>query len=306
MLPADLQSPPKPPKVRLTRRGRVVLLLGIALVVAAVLGVGAVVVGKALHTGSTSDYAGPGTGRVVVQVQAGDSATAIAKTLKAHDVIRSSGAFVDVASNDARAAQIQPGFYALREKMSAEGALTLILDPSSRVSYRVTVPEGTSLKSLLPLLSKGTKITAAELQAAIAKPSDLGLPAYANGSVEGFLFPATYDVPPNATATELLTMMTKRFAQTAQAVDLVAGAQNLGFTPLQVVTIASIIERESAAPADAAKVARVFYNRLAAGMPLGSEFTVRYSGNDDSNPYNTYTHTGFPPGPYDSPGEATL
>jgi UPF0755 protein len=241
-----------------------------------------------------------------VQVQSGDTATAIAKTLAAHDVIRSSGAFVDLASNDARAAQIQPGFYALRQKMSAEGALTLILSPESRVSYRVTVPEGTSLKSLLPLLAKGTKVSAADLQAAVGKASDLGLPAYANGSVEGFLFPATYDVPPNATATGLLQMMTTRFAQTAQAVDLVAGAQNLGYTPLQVVTIASIIERESAAPADAAKVARVFYNRLAAGMPLGSEFTVRYSGNDPSSPYNTYTHTGFPPGPYDSPGEATL
>jgi UPF0755 protein len=308
MLPVELHEPPDERRrgMHLTRRGRIVVMLTIVVVIAAVLGFGAVAVGRALHTSSAKDYTGPGTGRVVIQVKDGDSASAIARTLATGGVVESSGAFVNVASADNRAAQIQPGFYAMRSKMSAQDAFNLLLDPKAQITSRVTIPEGTSVKALEALIAAHTKITAADVQAALAKPATLGLPSYAQGSVEGFLFPATYDVSPGETATQLLTAMTTRFATAAADVNLVAGAKALGYTPRQVVIIASIIERESAGPADAPKVARVFYNRLAQNRPLGSEFTVNYSGGDKNNPYNTYTHTGFPPGPYDSPGEATL
>jgi UPF0755 protein len=309
MLPVELHEPPDEKHgVRLTRRGRIVMMLAIVLVIAAVLGAGALAIGHALHSSSSSsaDYTGSGTGRVVIQVKPGDSASAIAQTLATAGVVASSSAFVNVASADTRASQIQPGFYAMRAKMSALSAFNLLLDPKAQITSRVTIPEGTSLKTLITLITQHTKITQAALQAALAQPTTLGLPSYAQGAVEGFLFPATYDVAPNETATQLLRAMTARFATAAADVNLVAGATRLGYTPRQVVIIASIIERESAGPADAPSVARVFYNRLTQGRPLGSEFTVNYSGGDKANPYNTYTHTGFPPGPYDSPGEATL
>ncbi len=312
MLPVDLREPPPASRgsVRLTRRGRVLLLLVLIVVLALVLGVGGLLIGRALHTGGGTDavvdYPGPGTGRVVIEVKDGDSLSAIAQTLTRSGVVETSSAFLGAATGNTRATAIQPGLYALRAKMSGQGALALLLDPVSQIRSRVTIPEGTSLKRVVPLLATGTKITEASLQAALANPAALGLPAYAEGGVEGFLFPATYDVVPNETATALLRATVARFMKTADQVKLVDRARALGYTPRQIVTIASIIERESAQPADAARVARVFYNRLAAGLPLGSEYTVHYTGDDPANPYNTYTHKGFPPGPYNSPGEATL
>jgi UPF0755 protein len=259
-----------------------------------------------LRGSGTKDYAGPGSGRVVVEVKAGDTTTAIGQTLAKADVVQSAGAFIDAAKGNSKAATIQPGFYALQLKMSGSGALTLMLTPSSVVRTKFTIPEGTSIKNVLPAIVANSTINQAALDAAVAAPAALGLPPYANGSVEGFLFPATYQVTPDMTATDVLKAMVARFAVSATNTDLVNGAKALGYTPLQIVTIASIIERESASPTDAAKVARVFYNRLKANLPLGSEFTVNYTGNDAASPYNTYTHKGFPPGPYDSPGEATL
>ncbi len=305
MSPQHRAAPP--PASGLNRRGRALILLLVALVVVGILAAGGVFAASLLrHSSGSKDFAGTGTGRVVVHVAAGDTATAIGHTLVADGVVASVGAFANAAENDSRSANIAPGYYALRTHMSAQAALTLLLSPSSVVAARFTVPEGTSIKNVPGIIAAHTSVTAAQLLVAIAAPATLGLPSYADGHVEGFLFPATYDVPPGSTATQVLTLMTRRFAQAASDTALVAGAKALGLTPLQVVTIASIIQRESASAADGPRVARVFYNRLAAGMPLGSEFTVSYTGNDASSPYNTYTHPGIPPGPYDSPGQTAL
>lgn len=294
----------------LTRRGRGVVIATVALVVLVILG-GALYAGaRALHLGggsvSTRDYTGDGTGSVMVVVDDGDSVTAIGETLVRDGVVASLGAFQRAAAADSRATSIQPGSYRLHARMSAAAALALLLDPSARVQSQFTIPEGTSIAHLPDLIAKTTKLTAAEVSAALADPEALHLPAYADGQPEGFLFPATYTVQPGATATQVLQQMVARFEQAASDTGLVAGAQALGLTPRQVIIIASVIQRETAAPADGPKVARVFYNRLAAGLGLGSEFTVAYSGNDPNNPYNTYTHKGYPPGPYDSPGQTAI
>ncbi len=295
-------------RTRLTVRGR---RLVVGLVVLVVLGLVALGGVAAVHVlgrggGGSANYVGAGTGRVVVHVEAGDTTTDIGQTLLAAGVVKSVGAFVAAAAANVHGGDIQPGYYALHAHMSGAAAVTLLLTPSAVVEARFTIPEGTSIKNVPGLIAKEAGVSAASLQAAIAQPASLGLPSYADGHVEGFLFPATYDVPPGTTATQVLQLMTARFGQAAAATDLVAGAAALGLTPLQVVTIASIIQRESASGVDGPKVARTFYNRLAAGMPLGSEFTVAYTGNDASSPYNTYTHTGIPPGPYDSPGQEAL
>jgi UPF0755 protein len=296
------------PRTRLTKRGRRTIIGVVVLVLVAILVVGGVAAARVFGGGGggDADYAGAGTGRVVVQVRSGDSTTAIGTTLLADGVVKSVGAFVSAATANARGGDIQPGYYALHSQMSGAAAVTLLLTPSAVIQSRFTIPEGTSISHVPAIISKGTGIPVAKIQAAIADPASLGLPSYAAGHVEGFLFPATYDVPPGSTATDVLRLMTARFAQAATSTDLVAGAAALKLTPLQVVTIASIIQRESASGVDAPKVARVFYNRIADGMPLGSEFTVAYTGNDAASPYNTYTHTGIPPGPYDSPGQAVL
>ncbi|MHB8449597.1 MAG: endolytic transglycosylase MltG [Mycobacteriales bacterium] len=298
-----LEFAPEIPADRGRRTGRTVVALfaAIALLVV-VAGYGVV----RLRGTTGADYPGPGYGTVYVYVAAGDTATAIGATLYADGVVASIGAFRGAAEHDPKSTGIEPGYYALRLHMSAREALVVLENPANLLHSRVTVPEGTSLKQLLPLLAAHTEVPLAALRAAVAEPGLLGLPPYADGHVEGFLFPATYEVPPGTTAVGLLSMMTARFADAADQVNLVAGAAALGRTPLQVVIIASILERESAGPADDPMAAEVFYNRLRAGMPLGSQFTYAYAGGDPASPYNTYTHVGFPPGPYDSPGAVTL
>jgi UPF0755 protein len=166
--------------------------------------------------------------------------------------------------------------------------------------------------------SRRTEISKADLQAVLDDPSELDLPAVANGNPEGYLFPATYDVPPGTTALQLLKQMAAKTVSVATDLDIGTRAKALGYTGEQILTIASILEYEANNDEDYAKVARVLYNRLDRGMPLQLDSTVSYvSGRkgdvfttpeerDAESAYNTYQNAGLPPGPIGSPGEKTI
>ena len=295
------------------RGGLAALVSIIALVV--LIGVG-VFLGVRLVGGGSNDYPGPGTGEATVQVLPGDSARDIGQALEAADVVKSADAFVDAAAANDASRGLQPGFYLLMQQMSAEGALDRMLDPSSRVLSQVTLPEGLRLTESLETLAAGTQIPLEELTATAQNGAAIGLPAYANNNAEGFLFPARYDIQPNDTATSVLSMLVTRFAQSADAVNLEGRAAGVGLTPYQALIVASLLEAE-AHPEDFARVARVVYNRLAAGMPLQFDSTVNYALNRDTvavsladleveSPYNTYKYTGLPPAPIGSPGEQAM
>ena len=267
---------------------------------------------------AAEDYAGPGTGEVTVQVSPGDTAGDVADTLAAEDVVASRQAFFEVAAADPRSTSLQPGFYSLRKQMSAAGALDALLDPASRVVGKVTVPEGLTVAQTLETLAKGTDIPLEQYQAAAKDVSALGLPDYAQGQLEGFLFPATYDVEPGTTPAQVLTVMVDRFEQAAETVGLVEGAQALGYSPYEIVIVASLIEREVKRDDEYGKVARVVYNRLEQGIPLGIDASVLYGVGKTAGgevtaadlardtPYENRRRTGLPPTPIASPGEATL
>ena len=294
----------------------VVLLVVMGLLVGAALGARALL--SSFSGGSASaDYAGAGTGEVLVQVAEGDTASDIAAELREKDVVASAAAFRTVAGQDTRSRSLQPGFYRLRQQMSAAAALDLLLDPASRTRSRVTLPEGVTLADALQRIADTTEVPLEQLQAAVAKPEALGLPDYAEGQVEGFLFPATYDVEPGTTAVQALTMMVERYEQAATELELEARAEALGRTPYEVLITASLIEKETAFPADRAKVARVVYNRLDDGMPLQFDSTVNYIRTEkkarlslddlkQESDYNTYQNTGLPPTPIDSPGAEAI
>ncbi len=268
--------------------------------------------------GENPDYAGPGTGAVTVEVHQGDSAAAIGRTLKAAGVVKSVGAFTDAAVSDERSRSIQVGFYQLKKQMKATDALAVLVDPKNLIQARVTIPEGSRVKDIVKAIAAKTDITAAQVNAALKKPASLGLPAEAGGVVEGYLFPATYTVVPGETAKQLLTQMITKTVQVQNQLDLGARAQALGYTPEQIMTVASILEYEGSRDQDYPKIARAIYNRLDKGMALQSDATVAYANNlegtvwttqaqrDNPSPYNTYVHTGLPPGPIGSPGEKTL
>jgi UPF0755 protein len=267
---------------------------------------------------SAPDYTGTGTGEVVVQIEPGDTGGDIAATLVEEGVVKSAAAFNEAALAEPRSSTLQPGFYTLRERMSAAAALEMLLDPASRVVGRVTVPEGRTVQQTLEILAESTEIPLADYQAAIADAPALGLPAYADGNPEGFLFPATYDVEPGATARDVLSQMFARFQQAAETVGLKEGAAALGRSPYDVVIVASLIEREVRYDDEYPKVARVVYNRLDKGIPLGIDAAILYgvgkTGGGEltasdlakDTPYENRRQTGLPPTPIASPGEATL
>ena len=168
--------------------------------------------------GSGTDYAGEGTGSVAVRVAPGDSVSQIAKALADADVVKTAGAFVDVARADERAQSLPPGTYTLREQMSAQAALDLMLDPASRRASRLVVPEGQRVTETIAAAAKASGIPVEEFERVLAEPTSYGLPAMAEGKPEGFLFPATYDLTTDATARSILTQMTRRFDQAAKTV----------------------------------------------------------------------------------------
>jgi UPF0755 protein len=308
-----LDHPTPAPETPYRRRRLLVVALVVALVAA--LGYGGARGYEAAF--GVADYSGPGTGHVLVQVQPGDSSADIGATLLTRQVVKSVRAFTKAAAKDKRSRSIQPGYYDLRRHMSGAAALARILEPAARVRGRVTLPEGIPLSVVIDRMTKYTELSRADVVAAIENPAVLGLPPYARNRPEGFLFPATYDVEPGTAAVDALRMMTEKFAEVAAGLDLETRAAALGLTPYQVVTIASIIEDETAVDADRAKVARVVLNRLARHMPLQLDSTVNYVRSQKKarltladiaveSPYNTYTHTGLPPTPIDSPGEKAL
>ncbi|WP_370439956.1 endolytic transglycosylase MltG [Kineococcus halophytocola] len=260
----------------------------------------------------SDDYEGPGTGSVDVRVVAGDSGRAIGRTLAEAGVVKSSTAFVSASRDEPRTAGIQPGTYRLKENMSAAAAVALLLDPASKVTTRLTVPEGLTVPQVLTLVEDTTGIPAADLEAAAADPVALGLPPAANGNAEGYLFPATYAVNPGESAADVLKAMVTQ-ANTVLA--------NLGVPPERlhdVVVEASIAQKEARSAEDMAKVTRVLANRMAIGMPLQLDSTVSYAvgatgkvtttaeQRATDSPYNTYLHPGLPAGPISNPGEAAL
>jgi UPF0755 protein len=296
---------------RRRRRRRPVAVI-IALIVFGGLVAGVVFGGqKLIGLFVSEDYSGQGTGSVQVRVQNGDTLSDIGRTLVDADVIASVGPFTDAAENEPKAMGITAGVYKLRQHMSGAAALDLLLDPSSRLVTRVTIPEGTIAVNTLQKIADATGMPLADLQAAAANPAALGLPAYANGSLEGFLFPATYDVEPGDTAAELLSAMV---ARTTQALDQLGVPED---QRLQVLTEASIVQAEAGSTEDMAKVARVLDNRLAINMPLQLDTTVNYANGrtgltttpqdrQNPSPYNTYVHPGLPPGPIGNPGEDAI
>lgn len=269
------------------------------------------------------DYPGPGSGEVSVTIESGATLRAMGATLADAGVVASQEAFISAAEDNPRATGIQPGTYILAGEMKAADAVAALVDGANS-RQQVTIPEGYRVSQTVARLAEASGFTVEELQAAVDAAE---LPAYAEGDAEGFLFPAKYDLGGSAdTPPGLIAEMLSRFDEAATTVDLLGGAASLNMTPREVVTVASIVQREVRQAEDMPRVADVIYNRLsgacaANGVPEGRlqmDSTVHYAMNDYSSvyttsemrqsdsPYNTYKVKGLPPGPIASPGEAAL
>ncbi|MGH3274172.1 MAG: endolytic transglycosylase MltG, partial [Streptosporangiaceae bacterium] len=282
-------------RARQRRRRRV----GFAAVLVLVLAVAGVLFGirtlRALR--EVPDFAGAGGPQTVVQVEEGQSLTAIGATLARRGVVASIRAFTRAAEADPRARAVQPGYYQVRERMSGAAAVVRLQEPSARVGHleirgggqldTVELPDGKTVPGLLTDISRAscamiagasTCVSPEDLRAAMSQ-TDLGqlaVPGWALDPVsrveprrrlEGLLVPGDYDVRPGATAVELLRQVVTTSVARLLAGGFPASAVGTGHSAYEVLVIASVIEREGITP-DFRRVSRVIANRLAAGMPL--------------------------------------
>jgi len=266
-----------------------------------------------LGLSADNDYTGTGVApEVQIIVEEGEYGDVIAQKLVDAGVTKSFDAVYRLLLADSSIV-FTPGSYTLKTEMSAASAIAILSDTSNRITLKVTIPEGSVLTTTFATLSEATGIAVADFEAASVDPTVFGIPAKAP-SVEGFLFPATYEFDPTQDASSIIQTMVD---------EMNARLDALGVEPSKrysVVTFAALVQREAGSNTDDfAKIARVFQNRLDADWNLESDATVAYgTGNlhtvwttdeeraDAGNLYNTYLHKGLPVGPIGLPGEVAL
>ncbi|WP_300614098.1 endolytic transglycosylase MltG, partial [Trebonia sp.] len=265
-----------------------------------------------------ADYSGPGTGpAVVVEVNSGDTAFTLGPRLQQLGVVASARAFELAAERSTSTVGLEVGFYRLNHHMQASLAYAALLNPKDRVQLTVLIPEGKRASQVIVLLAKATGIPLAKFQQVIDHPAQLGLPSYAKGKVEGYLFPATYTIQPNETALQILQAMVQRYDVEAQQISLPAAAAKVHLTPEQVIIEASMVQAEGGVISDYPKIARVIINRLNDGMKLQFDSVLLYGLNAYAvnvtdaqiatpGPYNDFQHYGLPPTPICNPGNAAI
>jgi len=246
-----------------------------------------------------------------IVVAPGDIGETVARKLAEEGVTASFEAVYDLLLQNATIT-FQPGTYRLLTGMSAENAISALKDPSNRVQISFVIPEGFTMEQALALISERASLPMEDLVEAASKPSLYGIDS-PTGTLEGYLFPATYTFEPGTEAGDIVNRLVEEMKSRLFA----AGVAEEDWH--RVLTMAGLVQREARKTDDFYKVARVFYNRLDIDMALQSDATITYwtglyegasttdADRDDSgNPYNTYLFRGLPPGPISLPGDVAI
>lgn len=240
----------------------------------------------------------------------------IARLLAGEGVIRSPYAFVALAVLRGTARSLKAGEYEIPRNATLLATLQLL--EAGRVKpHLVVLPEGFTVRELARQLDAEGIARSTEVFRVATNPffaRSLGIEA---DSVEGYLFPDTYQLTKGMRVEEILGRMVQRFREQIATPEVLGRARELGLSLHELVTLASIVEKEAVLPAERPVIAGVFWNRLRRAMPLQADPTVAYAvgkegqapTRDDllvDHPFNTYRHRGLPPGPIGSPGRASI
>ena len=258
---------------------------------------------------------GGSEGSARVTIPSGASMRAAAESLHNAGVIGSPRMFQIYAKVRRSDRGIKPGTYVL-EKDGSWGSVLSALRSGRGIVSQVTVPEGFTLAQIEALLTAKLGVSADSVRAATrdsALLERLGVPTPA---LEGYLFPDTYFFPPGTTARAAVTAMTRRFEQRWRP-EWTARADTLRLSRHDLLTLASIVEREAKLPQERPVIAAVYWNRLRRGMLLQADPTVQYALPEYQtrllnkhltvqSRYNTYRYKGLPPGPIGAPGAASV
>ncbi|MFL5781648.1 MAG: endolytic transglycosylase MltG [Thermoleophilaceae bacterium] len=262
-------------------------------------------------------FKGDGHGRVQVRIPKGSGVGQIADVLEESGVISNGFLFELRATLAGKRGDLKPGEYVLRSDMSFSAAIDALAKGPSTTFVHVTIPEGRSRSetaAIVKQLGLRGDYEKATVRSKLLDPRDYGGTRARN--LEGFLFPSTYELKGGASVDTLVAKQLGAFKSEIRKVDMGA-ARHVNLTVYDVVTIASLVEREAQVDAERPMIARVIYNRLHQHIPLGIDATVRFAtGNwtqpltesqlHTASPYNTRAQAGLPPGPIGNPGLASL
>ncbi|MFI8879587.1 endolytic transglycosylase MltG [Streptomyces sp. NPDC055243] len=279
--------------------------------------------------GTSPDYAGEGTGLATVDIPKGAGGYVIGQKLKDAGVVKSVDAFVSAQAQHPKGSTIQDGVYVLKKQMSAKSAVELMLSPKSR--NNLIIPEGRRNSWVYSQIDTRLELDKGTTEGVAKKEwKSLGLPDWANTNkdikdpLEGFLYPSSYAVAKGQKPEVVLKKMVAHATEKYDELGLKSKAAELQLKdPLQVLTVASLVQAEGMTHDDFKKMAAVIYNRLKTSNTVTNqklEFDSTYNYlkgqseidipiskiRNDPDPYNTYFHKGLPPGPIGNPGDEAL
>jgi UPF0755 protein len=310
------------PTIRVNRRFSQTVVNRLALLTVFVLALVAVIYGayQFWYLRQVNPSGDPAAAEIFTITETDDLLT-ISKRLEQEGFIVNDSVFRSYVSSKG-GLEVAAGFYTVKPLDHVGNILRILRTPPNETLTKITFPEGFTLSQMAQRLGEEVKSvnesdfllktgdTSAEISAvrSVYQPESVT-------TLEGLLFPDTYLINGDQTATQVAQQMLKLMERVGRQEGLDDSMNAVGLTPYEVLTIASIIEREAKVPEDRAKISRVIYNRLSLGMPLEIDATLFYKQNTDlpflelkaiDSPYNSYLYTGLPPTPISNPGRAAI
>jgi UPF0755 protein len=272
-----------------------------------------------IYTSAIAGGADEPEGSVRVEVVKGDTLSTVATKLEEAGVIGSAFIFKLEARVDGSDTSVKTGRYTFSPGADTDAILSKLTTGEAVPTISVTLPEGLTLPETAQAVAEATEIPAGEFESA-ARRTDYGyafLESEEIETTEGYLFPRRYDFEEGVTAPQVVDRMLGQYLLETEGLDIAGAKQRLNLTEHELVTVASLIEKESANAGERPVIASVIYNRIRQGMPLQIDATIQYALKRPKenlsyadlkvdSPYNTYENAGLPPGPICSPSLQSL
>jgi UPF0755 protein len=262
---------------------------------------------------------GGGEEPVTIVVEKGDTLSSVADKLEEAGVIRSSTLFKIESRIEGGDTEIKAGEYQFTPVEGRDEILKTLSSGDSISALTITIPEGLTLEQTAQVVEKQSGIPAEEFKAA-AEKTDYGYKFLDDPAIEtseGFLFPKQYEFEKGTDAEQIVNRLLEQYLLETKDLDFAAAQERLNLTEYELITTASLIEKESANPEERPIIASVIYNRIRSGMPLQVDATIQYvlgkpkedlklADLEVDSPYNTYENPGLPPGPIASPSRESI
>lgn len=273
-----------------------------------------------IYSAATGGQNGPDQAGVArVEVERGDTLSDVANKLEGAGVIKNAFVFKLQAKYEGYGTEIKTGRYTFEQGQDSEVILQKLTAGRAAPMIAFTIPEGLTLEETAMTVAADSHVPASRFEEA-ARRTDYGYAFLDNPDIktaEGYLFPARYEFEEGVTARQIVDRLLEQYLLETQDLDIAEAEERLGISEHQLVTVASLIEKEAATPKEKPIIASVIYNRMDKGTPLQIDATIQYALEEPKenlsladlkvdSPYNTYEHKGLPPGPICSPSRESL